>query len=49
MLASTSFINKYVYITKSQCLLVSDMLKMKPCFKFGKITQNCLINSTVSF
>ena len=49
MLASTTFINKYVYITKSQFLLVSDMLKMKPSLKFGEITQNCLRNSTVSF
>ena len=49
MLASTSFINKYVYITKSQFLLVNDMLKMKPSLIFGKITQNSLRNSTVSF
>ena len=49
MLASISFINKYVYITKSQFLLVGDQLKMKPSLKFGKITQNCLRNSAVSF
>ena len=49
MLASNSFINKYVYFTKSQFLLVSDMLKMKPSLKVGKITQNYLRNSIVSF
>ena len=49
MLASNCLINKYVYITKSQFLLVSDMLKMKPSLKFGKIIQNCLRNSAVSF
>ena len=49
MLASNSFINKYVYITKSQFLLVSDMLKMKPSLKLRKIIQNILRNSAVSF
>ena len=37
MLASNSFINKYVYITKSQFLFISEMLKMNFCLKFGKI------------
>ena len=49
MLASNCFINKYVYITRSQFLFVSDMLKMKPSLKFGKIIRNCLRNSAVSF
>ena len=49
MLASDSFINKYVYITKSQFLFISEMLNMKLSLKFGKITQNCLRNSAVSF
>ena len=30
MLVSNCFINKYVYITKSQFLFVTGMLKMKP-------------------
>ena len=29
MLTSYPFINKYVYITKSQFLFISEMLKMK--------------------
>ena len=37
MLASNFFVNKYVYITKSQFLFVSDMLKMKPILKLDKI------------
>ena len=41
--------NKYVYLTKSQFLFVSEMLKMKVSLKFGKIIQNCLKNSAVSF
>ena len=49
MLASNSFINKYVYITKSQFLFISEMLKMKLSLKFGKITRNCLRNLAVSF
>ena len=49
MLASNSLINKYICITKSQFLLVSDMLKMKPSLKFDKIIQNCLRNSAASF
>ena len=47
-LASNCFINKYVYITKSQFLFVSDMLKMKPSLKFGKIIRNCMRNSAVN-
>ena len=49
MLASNSFINKYIYFTKSQFLLVSNMLKMKPSLKVGKTIQNYLRNLTVSF
>ena len=49
MLASNSFINKYVYITKLQFLCVSDLLKMKLSLQFGKIVRNCLRNSAVSF
>ena len=49
VLASNAFINKYVYITKSPFLLVGDMLKMKRSLKFGKIIQNCVRNSAVSF
>ena len=49
MLAYNSFINKYIYFAKSQFLLIGEMLKMKPSLKFGKIIQNCLRNSAVSF
>ena len=49
MLASTSFINKYVYFAKTQFLLISEMLKIKLGLKFGKIIQNCHRNSAVSF
>ena len=37
-LASKSFINKYVYFAKLQFLFISEMLKIKLSFKFGKIT-----------
>ena len=49
MLASNPFINKYGYITKSQFLFTSKMLKMKLSLTFGKIIRNCLRNSAVSF
>ena len=49
MLASKPFINKYGCITKSLFLFMSEMLKMKFGLKFGKIIQNCLKNSAVSF
>ena len=49
MLASNFFISKYVYITKSQFLFISEMRKVKLNLKFGKITLNCLRNSAVSF
>ena len=49
MLASNSFINKYVYFAKSQFLLISEMLKIKLSLKFGKIIKNCHRNSVVSF
>ena len=49
MLASNSFINKYVYFAKPQFLFISEMLKMKLSLKFDKIIQNCLRNSVVSF
>ena len=44
MLASNPFTNKFVYITKSQFLFISEMLIMKLSLKFGKIIQNCLKN-----
>ena len=37
MLASNSFVNKYVYFAKLQFLFISEMLKMKLGLKFGKI------------
>ena len=40
MLASNSFINKYIYFAKSQFLFISEMLKMKLSLKFGKIIRN---------
>ena len=49
MMVSNPFINKSVYITKSQFLCISKMLKMKLSLKLGKIMRNCLRNSTVSF
>ena len=49
MLASNSFIKKYVYFAKSKFLFISEMLKMKLSLKFGKIIRNCLRNSAVSF
>ena len=49
MLASKSFINNYVYFFKSQFLFISEMLKIKLSLEFGKIIQNCLRNSAVSF
>ena len=49
MLASYSFINKYVYFAKSQFLLISEMLKIMLSLKFGKIIQNYHRNSAVSF
>ena len=49
MLASNSFINKYVYFAKSQFLLINEMLKIKLSLKFGKIIQNCHRNLAVSF
>ena len=49
MLASNSFINKYVYITKSQFLFISEILEMKLSLKFGKIIRNCLRNSALCF
>ena len=49
MLASNSFINKYVYFAKSQFLLTSEMLKIKLGLKFGKTIQNYHNNSAVSF
>ena len=49
MLASNFFINKYVYITKSQFLFISEVLKVKLSLKFNKITRYCLRNSAVSF
>ena len=48
MLASNSFINKYVDFAKSQFLCVSEMLKMKLSLKDGKIIRNCHRNSAVS-
>ena len=48
MLASNSFINKCVYIIKSQFLFISEMLKMKLSLKFGKIIRNRLRNSAVN-
>ena len=49
MLASNSFINKYVYFAKLQFLLISKMLKIKLSLKFGKTIQNYHRNSAVSF
>ena len=49
MLASNSFINKYVYFAKSQFLLISEMLKIKLSLKFGKTIQTYHRNSAVSF
>ena len=49
MLPFNCFINKYVYITKSQFLFISEMLRLKRSLKFGKIIRNCLRNSAVSF
>ena len=49
MLASNFFINNYVYFAKLQFLFISEILKMKPSLKFGKIVRNCLRNSAVSF
>ena len=49
MLASNSFINKYVYITKSQILFNSEMLKTRLSLKFGKSIRNRLRNLAVSF
>ena len=49
MLASDSFINKYVYFAKSQFLFICEMLKIKRSLRFGKIVRNCLRNSAVSF
>ena len=49
MLVSNPFINKCVYITKSQFLFISEMLKTNLSLEFGKIIQNCLSNSAVSF
>ena len=49
MLASNSFINIYVDFAKLQFLCISEMLKIKLSLKFGKIMQNCLRNSAVSF
>ena len=49
MLASNSFINKYVYFDKSQFLLISEMLKIKLSLKFGKSIRNYYRNSAVSF
>ena len=36
MVTSNCFINKHVYITKSQFLFVSEISKMKPSLKVGK-------------
>ena len=49
MLASNSFINKYISFAKSQFLFMKEMLKRKISLKFGKIIRNCLRNSAVSF
>ena len=49
MLASNSFINKYVYFAKLQFLRISEMLKIKLSLKFGEIIRNCLRNSAASF
>ena len=49
MLASNSFINKYVYFAKSQFLLIREILKIKLSLKIGKIMQNFYRNSAVSF
>ena len=49
MLASNSFVNKYVYFAKSQFLLISETQKIKFSLKFGKTTQNYHRNSAVSF
>ena len=49
ILASNSFINKYVYFVKSQFLFISEMLKMKLSLKFDKIIRNCLRNLAVCF
>ena len=49
MLASNSFIKKYVYFAKSQFLLICEMLKIKLSLKFDKTIQNYHRNSAVSF
>ena len=49
MLAVNLFINKYVYITKPQFLVISEKIKMKLSLKIGKYIRNCMRNSFVSF
>ena len=48
MLASNSFIKKYVYFAKSLFVLISEMLKPKLSLKFGKTIHNYHRNSAVS-